>query len=58
MDSINIKDFILTTNTDNFKISDILRNAYYTYEFKKTADLLLEMRNITTNVALVLNEYG
>jgi CBS domain containing-hemolysin-like protein len=55
---VNIKDFILTTNTDNFKISDILRNAYYTYEFKKTADLLFEMREKTMNVAFVLNEYG
>ena len=35
-----------------------MREAYYTYEYKKTADLLLEMRNITANVALVLNEYG
>ncbi|MDE6917815.1 MAG: hemolysin, partial [Lachnospiraceae bacterium] len=32
--------------------------GYYTYEYKKTADLLLEMRLLTTNVALVLNEYG
>lgn len=55
---VNIKDFILTTNTDNFMISDILRNAYYTYEFKKTADLLFEMREKTMNVAFVLNEYG
>ena len=35
-----------------------MREGYYTYEYKKTADLLLEMRLITSNVALVLNEYG
>ena len=55
---INVKDFLLVSNKRLFKIRDIMREAYYTYEYKKTADLLLEMRNITANVALVLNEYG
>ena len=55
---VNIKDFILTTNTENFQISNIIRQAYYTYEFKKTADLMFEMREKTMNVAFVLNEYG
>ncbi len=53
-----VKDFLLVENRENFKIRNILREGYYTYEYKKTADLLLEMRLITTNVALVLNEYG
>lgn len=55
---INIKDFILVEDKEHFKISDILRQAYYTYEFKKTADLLVEMRQKCFNVAFVLNEYG
>ena len=55
---INIKDFILVGDKAKFKISDILRQAYYTYEFKKTADLLVEMRQKCFNVAFVLNEYG
>ena len=37
---------------------DIMRNIYYTYEFKKTADLLIEMREKCVNVSIVLNEYG
>lgn len=53
-----VKDFLLVEDRDHFKIQDILREGYYTYEYKKTADLLLEMRLLTTNVALVLNEYG
>ncbi len=53
-----VKDFLLVENRETFKIHDILREGYYTYEYKKTADLLLEMRLLTTNVALVLNEYG
>ena len=32
---INIKDFILVKDTEKFQIKKILRNAYYTYEFKK-----------------------
>ncbi|MBQ7360310.1 MAG: HlyC/CorC family transporter [Lachnospiraceae bacterium] len=55
---VNVKDFILTTDTANFQISDIIRPAYYTYEFKKTADLMFEMREKTMNVSFVLNEYG
>ena len=55
---VNIKDFILVTNKDSFSISDILRDAYFTYEFKKTADLMLEMRQQMHNMAFVLNEYG
>ncbi len=53
-----VKDFLLVENRETFKIHDILREGYYTYEYKKTADLLLEMRLLTTNVAFVLSEYG
>lgn len=55
---INIKDFILTENAAAFSVQNILRDAHYTYEFKKIADLMYEMREKTTNVAFVLNEYG
>lgn len=55
---INIKDFILNADQSDFSVRSILREAHYTYEYKKSADLLLEMREITTNVAFVLNEYG
>lgn len=55
---VNIKDLIGLNNTRDFKIKDVLREAYYTYEYKKTADLLMEMRDSTMNVAFVLNEYG
>lgn len=55
---INIKDFILNADQNDFSVHSILRKAHYTYEYKKSADLLLEMREITMNVAFVLNEYG
>lgn len=41
-----------------FQLAPLIREAYYTYEYKKTADLLLEMREKAMNVAFVLNEYG
>lgn len=55
---VNIKDFILVTDKENFKIADIIREAHYTYEYKKTADLMIEMREQTTSITFVLNEYG
>jgi len=55
---INIKDMILVKDKENFEISKYLREAYYTYEFKKTNDLLMEMRQKAQNVAFVLSEYG
>ncbi len=55
---VNIKDLLLINDTTNFSISDIVREAYYTYEYKKSADLLLELKEEATNVAFVLNEYG
>ncbi|MGN0385953.1 MAG: hemolysin family protein [Lachnospiraceae bacterium] len=57
---VNVKDFFLgdSPHDENFSIESLMREAYYTYEFKKTADLLLEMREKSMNVAFVLNEYG
>lgn len=55
---INIKDFILTEDNESFQVRNILREALYTYEFKRISDLMYEMREKTTNVAFVLNEYG
>lgn len=55
---INIKDFLLMTNKEHFHIRDILRDVYYTYEFKPTSDLMLEMREKGEAVTMVLDEYG
>ena len=55
---INIKDFFLVKDKKNFHIKDILRTAYFTFEFKKIADLMIEMRSKAFNVSFVLSEYG
>ncbi|MBP5282230.1 MAG: CBS domain-containing protein, partial [Lachnospiraceae bacterium] len=55
---INIKDFILTDDPEKFQIRNILRDAHFTYEYKKISDLLYEIREKTTSVTFVVNEYG
>ncbi len=55
---INIKDFILIKDRAEFQVRNLLREGFYTWEYKKTADLLGEMREKSQNVAFVVNEYG
>ena len=55
---INIKDLLLTENQKKFCILDYLREPLYTYEFKKTAELMVELRKTQNNIAIVLDEYG
>lgn len=55
---INMKDLLLYENREQFSIRDILRKPYYTYEHKNTAELLIEMRQSSINIAIVLDEYG
>ena len=55
---INMKDLLLLESTENFSIRDHLRQPLYTYEFKKTAELMVEMRQTFNNIVIVLDEYG
>lgn len=55
---VNIKDFILVKDKDKFNLKKILREAYYTYEYKNVSDLLMEIREKSFNIAFVLSEYG
>ena len=55
---INIKDLILYPKNQEFSIQNILREPYFTYEYKRTADLMVEMRKASVNLAIVLDEYG
>lgn len=56
--TINMKDLLLYDNTNGFHIKDILREAYFTYEYKSISELLVEMRQASFNIAIVLDEYG
>lgn len=55
---INMKDLILRPDEEHFSIRSILRPPYFTYEYKATADLLVDMRKASVNLAIVLDEYG
>lgn len=55
---INIKDLFLFDSDKEFNVRDIIRQPYYTYEFKKTSDLLAELRKTSNNVTIVIDEYG
>ena len=56
--TINMKDLLLFDNTGEFHVRDILREAYFTYEYKSISELLVEMRQASFNMAIVLDEYG
>ena len=55
---INIKDFFMSAEREHFRTTDIMRDAYYTFETKKTSELLVEMQEESVPMAIVLNEYG
>lgn len=56
--TINMKDLLLFRNKKDFHIRDIMRKAYFTYEYKNISELLVEMRKASRNIAIVLDEYG
>ena len=55
---INMKDLLVYPKNKPFSIRNILREPYFTYEYKGTADLLMEMKEYAVNLAIVLDEYG
>ena len=55
---INMKDVILLENQSDFSIRNMIREPYFTYEHKNTADLFVEMRKSSIPIAIVLDEYG
>lgn len=56
--TINMKDLLLFDSSKEFHVKDILREAYFTYEYKNISELLVEMRQASFNIAIVLDEYG
>ncbi|MCF0147799.1 MAG: HlyC/CorC family transporter [Clostridium sp.] len=56
---LNVKDLIMASGCeDNFKVSDYMREPYYTFEFKKITELFKEMKKTRNHIAVVLDEYG
>ena len=55
---INMKDLLLYDKNEEFVIDHFLRKPHFTYETKSISDLLVEMKDSTFNIAIVLDEYG
>ena len=55
---LNMKDLLLYKDKAHFCIRDIMREPYFTYEHKNTAELFMEMRKSSISLAIVLDEYG
>jgi CBS domain containing-hemolysin-like protein len=54
-----LKDFIFFTDEPaNFVISEHVREAYFSFEYKKTSELMDEMRRKSISLAIILDEYG
>ena len=55
---LNVKDFLLIEDKEHFSVKEHLREPLYTYEYKKTSSLMVDMRKTGANIVIVLDEYG
>jgi len=55
---LNMKDLIEIKDPNSFSVRKYIREPYYTYEQKNTADLFTEMRSNSISMAIILDEYG
>lgn len=55
---LNMKDLLLYEDIGHFSIKKIMREPFFTYEQKNTAELFVEMQSKSINLAIVLDEYG
>ncbi|MCD7762684.1 MAG: hemolysin family protein [Lachnospiraceae bacterium] len=55
---LNIKKFFCYDSQEDFDIEEAMYKPHFTYEFKKTSDLLESMREDSASLSVVLDEYG
>lgn len=55
---LNMKDIFLADSKETFSIRKLMREPFFTYEQKNTAELFLAMRDSSITMAIVLDEYG
>lgn len=56
---VNLKDlFCYDKNPEDFVLKNFLREPFFTYEYQKTSELMVKMRDQSFNIAIVLDEYG
>ena len=55
---VNVKDILFFDDWEHFNIRNVMREANFTFEYKKTSELMIEMRENSINMVMVLDEYG
>lgn len=55
---INMKDVLFYEDLELFGIRNLMREANFTFEYKKTSELMMEMRENSISMTIVLDEYG
>lgn len=55
---VNMKDFLIDENRENFKMREFIRDVHFTYEKKNTAELFDEMRSNSFGITIVIDEFG
>lgn len=56
---VNLKDlFCYKGGKEDFVLRNFLREPFFTYEYQKTSELMIKMRDQSFNIAIVLDEYG
>ncbi len=55
---INMKDVLFYEDLEQFNIRNLMREANFTFEYKKTSELMMEMRENSISMTIVLDEYG
>ena len=56
---LNVRDLIFLDNTQgNFQVEQLMREPFYTFEFKRITEVFKEMKRSRTHMAIVLDEYG
>lgn len=55
---VNVKDILFYDDWNHFNIRNVMREASFTFEYKKTSELMIEMRENSINMIMVLDEYG
>ncbi|MGL4773322.1 MAG: HlyC/CorC family transporter [Clostridium sp.] len=56
---LNVKDLIMAyEDKEDFDVTKYMREAFYTFEFKKITELFNEMKKDRNHMAIVLDEYG
>lgn len=55
---VNIKDLLWHRAEEAFSLRGMLRETFFTFEYRRTSDLLRDMRQKAVTIAVVLDEYG